>query len=114
APYNASWRESLPDLAAQGQKPELITIAPADIFVNYLQLAMVGGIILAAPVIFWQLWAFISPGLYAREKRFIIPFVIFSTGLFVGGVLFAYHVALPFTFPFFFSMHGTVGGADGI
>lgn len=113
-PYTSAWRQSFPDLAAKGQLPELVTLAPADIFVNYLQLSMVGGIILAAPVIFYQLWAFVSPGLYAREKRFVIPFVLFSTILFVSGVLFAYYVALPFTFPFFFSMHGTVGGPNGV
>lgn len=114
APYNVAWRQSFPDLAAKGQQPELVTLAPADIFVNYLQLSMVGGIILAAPVIFWQLWAFVSPGLYSREKKYIIPFVLFSSGLFAGGVAFAYYAALPFTFPFFFSMHGTIGGANGI
>jgi sec-independent protein translocase protein TatC len=112
-PYASAWFQSFPELAKQGKKPELTTLAPADIFVNYLQLSMVGGLILSAPIIFWQLWAFVSPGLYSREKKYIIPFVLFSTTLFVGGVAFAYYVALPFTFPFFFSMHGAVG-SDGL
>jgi sec-independent protein translocase protein TatC len=113
-PYAAAWREAFPDLAKAGQKPQLQTLAPADIFVNYMNLALVGGVILAAPVVFYQLWAFISPGLYAREKRYIIPFVLFSSSLFAAGVAFGYYVALPFSFPFFFSMHGSVGGATGI
>ncbi|HVH40898.1 MAG TPA: twin-arginine translocase subunit TatC, partial [Labilithrix sp.] len=92
----------------------LQTLAPADAFVNYKQLSLVGGVIIAAPIIFYQLWAFISPGLYAREKRYIVPFVLFSSTLFLGGISFAYFVALPFSFPFFFSLLGQVGGESGI
>jgi len=113
-PYANAWRERFPELVKAGQAPELQTLAPADAFVNYMQLALVGGVILGAPVIFYQLWAFVSPGLYAREKRFIFPFVLFSTTLFLSGIAFAYYVALPFSFPFFFSLLGQVGGTSGI
>jgi sec-independent protein translocase protein TatC len=113
-PYATAWRERFPELVKQGQAPELQTLAPADAFVNYMQLSLVGGVIIAAPVIFYQLWAFVSPGLYAREKRYIIPFVLFSTTLFLSGVAFAFYVALPFSFPFFFSLLGQVGGASGV
>ena len=78
--------------------PELQTLSPADVFVGYLQLSLFGAIICSAPVIFYQLWSFISPGLYSREKRLIVPFVFFSTALFLAGVAFAYYVAFPFTF----------------
>ena len=50
-----------------------------------------------------------SPGLYAREKKYIIPFVFFSTGLFLSGVAFAYYVAFPFSFQYFLSLLGKVG-----
>ena len=113
-PYATAWRERFPELVKAGQSPELQTLAPADAFVNYMQLSLVGGVIIAAPVIFYQLWAFISPGLYSREKRYIIPFVLFSTTLFLSGIAFAYYVALPFSFPFFFSLLGSVGGDSGI
>ncbi len=113
-PYATAWRERFPELVKAGQQPELQTLAPADAFVNYMQLSLVGGVILAAPMIFYQLWAFISPGLYSREKRYIIPFVLFSTTLFLSGIAFAYYVALPFSFPFFFSLLGSVGGDSGI
>jgi sec-independent protein translocase protein TatC len=113
-PYADAWRERFPELVKAGQLPELQTLAPADAFVNYMQLSLVGGVILAAPVIFYQLWSFVSPGLYAREKRYITPFVLFSTSLFASGVAFAYYVALPFSFPFFFSLLGGVGGPSGI
>ncbi len=103
-PYENGWHErGLP-----GQ-PELQTLSPADVFVGYMQLSLVGGLILAIPIVFYQLWAFISPGLYSREKRFILPFVFFSTGLFLSGVAFAYYVAFPFTFRYFFSLLGQVG-----
>jgi sec-independent protein translocase protein TatC len=94
--------------------PELQTLAPADVFVGYLQLSLVGGLVIAIPVVFYQLWAFISPGLYAREKRLIFPFVIFSTGLFVSGVMFAYYVAFPFTLNYFFSLLGQVDQAGTV
>ncbi|MGH7329707.1 MAG: twin-arginine translocase subunit TatC, partial [Polyangiaceae bacterium] len=88
--------------------PELQTLSPADPFIGYLELTIFASIIASAPIIFYQLWAFISPGLYQKEKRFVIPFVFFSTSLFVGGVMFAYYVAFPFTFNYFFSLLGTV------
>lgn len=102
-PYYKVWAEHFP-----GTKLELQTLAPADAFVNYMQLAMTGGVLIGAPVIFYQLWAFVSPGLYAKEKRYIVPFVFFSTGLFLSGVAFAYFVAFPFTFNYFFSLLGKV------
>jgi sec-independent protein translocase protein TatC len=88
--------------------PELQTLSPADVFVGYLQLSMVAGFVAAAPIIFYQLWMFISPGLYMKEKRLIVPFVVFSTTLFLSGVAFAYYVAFPFSFNYFFSLLGQV------
>jgi len=104
-PYRKVWYEHFPDM-----KFEMQGLAPADAFSNYLQLAMTGGIVIGAPVIFYQLWAFISPGLYSREKRYIVPFVLFSTTLFLSGVAFAYFVAFPFTFNYFFTLNGKVDG----
>ncbi|MCL2779810.1 MAG: twin-arginine translocase subunit TatC [Polyangiaceae bacterium] len=104
-PYIAAWRDKFPN-----DPPELQTLAPADAFVNYMQLAIAFGVVLATPVIFYQLWAFVSPGLYAREKRYIVPFVVFSTSLFLAGVAFAYYIAFPFSFRYFLSLLGDVGG----
>ena len=108
-PYLKQWKIHFPNIPL-----ELQTLAPADAFVNYMQLSLVGGVVLAAPIIFYQLWAFISPGLYAREKRYIVPFVVCSSSLFLSGVAFAYYVAFPFTFNYFFSLLGQVGGSDTI
>ncbi|APR99964.1 twin-arginine translocase subunit TatC [Pajaroellobacter abortibovis] len=102
-PYENAWREKQIPGA-----PELQTLSPADAFVGYLQLSLFAGLIGAAPFFFYELWGFISPGLYPREKRLIIPFVFFSTLLFLAGVLFVYHIAFPFTFNYFLSLLGQV------
>ena len=108
-PYEVAWREhGFPGA------PEFQTLGPADAFVGYLQLSLVGGVVIAIPVIFYQLWAFISPGLYSKEKRLIAPFVFFSSSLFVSGVLFAYYVAFPFTLKYFFSLLGQVDAAGTV
>jgi sec-independent protein translocase protein TatC len=109
-PYEQAWALH-PELAKLGN-PELQTLGPADVFVGYLQLSLVAGCCAAAPIIFYQLWAFISPGLYKKEKRLIVPFVVFSTTLFLSGVAFAYYVAFPFTFNYFFSLLGPVTGGE--
>ncbi|CAN5567451.1 hypothetical protein BH09MYX1_BH09MYX1_63400 [soil metagenome] len=102
-PYEKAWiARGMPGV------PELQTLSPGDVFVGYLELSLVAGIIAATPVIFYQLWSFVSPGLYSKEKRFVYPFVFFSTGLFLSGVAFAYYVAFPFTFGYFFSLLGQV------
>ena len=108
APFLAAWAERFPDRTVV----QLQTLAPADAFINYMQLAMTGGVVIAIPVVFWQLWAFVSPGLYDREKRYIVPFVVFSTLLFLSGVAFAYYVAFPFSFRYFLSLLGRVGDVE--
>ena len=72
-----------------------------EMFFVYLKTAVITGILLVAPVIFYQLWMFIAPGLYQHEKKYVIPFVVFSSILFVGGALFGYFVVFPFGFKFF-------------
>src|SRR5690606_20998173 len=100
-PFAESWR-------AQGipGEPSLNFAAPGDAFMAYLKLSLMGGMLIAAPVIFYQLWAFVAPGLYWREKKYIIPFVFFSTLLFVGGGLFGWRIAFPITFDYFLSLAG--------
>jgi sec-independent protein translocase protein TatC len=108
-PYVKAWTAShLPGT------PELQGLAPGDIFIGYLQLSLVAGLIASTPIIFYQLWAFVSPGLYHKEKRFVIPFVVFSTTLFLSGVAFAYYVAFPFTFNYFFSLLGPVSDSGAV
>jgi len=79
-------------------------------FIAYLKMSAIGGLFLASPVILYQGWKFIAPGLYAREKKFVLPFVFASTLLFVGGSMMAYKLVFPIGFAFFldFAAGGTV------
>ncbi len=83
------------------QKPSLIFTGIAEGFLTYLKVALLAGLFLAAPVIFYELWKFVAPGLYRHEKRYVFPFVLLSTIFFVGGALFGYFVVFPVGFQFF-------------
>jgi len=72
-------------------------------FIAYIKVALICGIILALPIIFYQLWMFLAPALYQREKKYLVPFVLFSSILFVVGSLFGYLVVFPYGFQFFLS-----------
>jgi sec-independent protein translocase protein TatC len=68
---------------------------PTDGLNLYLKTSLVGGAILASPFILYQVWLFISPGMYSNEKRYVIPFMTATVSLFLIGVWFAYHWVLP-------------------
>lgn len=68
---------------------------PTDGLNLYLKTAFVGGAILASPFILYQIWLFISPGMYANEKRYVVPFMSATIGLFLAGAWFGYHWVLP-------------------
>lgn len=69
-------------------------------FFTYLKVGIIAGIFLAAPYIIYQIWAFVAPGLFKREKKILIPISIISAVFFVGGALFGYFVVFPFGFQF--------------
>lgn len=75
-------------------------IAP---FMTPFKLAIVAAIFIAMPYVLYQLWAFIAPGLYRREKRFAVPLLVSSIVLFYAGVAFAYYAVFPVIFAFFTS-----------
>lgn len=78
----------------------LIFTGPTEAFLTYLKTAVIAGVFLATPVILYQIWKFIAPGLYDREKTYIAPFVLSSSILFIGGALFGYFLVFPFAFRF--------------
>lgn len=78
------------------------TSMPEPFFTRML-VAFVTGLFIASPVIFYQIWAFIAPGLYDEEKRFIIPVAVISAVFFIGGGLFCYFIVFPYAFDFFIS-----------
>ena len=69
-------------------------------FLIYLKVGLYAGLFVASPFIFWQIWLFVAPGLYRRERRKIVPFVVAATLFFLGGAVFCYVVILPPTFDF--------------
>src|SRR4051812_8148680 len=75
-------------------------------FLIYLKVALYAGVFVMAPAMFWQVWAFVAPGLYRREKRNILPFVVAATLFFVGGALFCYLVILGPAFEFLINSAG--------
>jgi sec-independent protein translocase protein TatC len=79
----------------------LIFTSLPEMFIAYIKVALIAGVILAVPVIFYELWMFLAPALYQREKRYTIPFVVFSSILFVAGSLFGYFIVFPYGFKFF-------------
>jgi sec-independent protein translocase protein TatC len=77
--------------------PELAAIGPMDVFqITWMKLPLLAAIFLASPWVLYQVWAFIAPGLYKHERRWAIPFVASSAGLFIIGGVFAYFVIFRF------------------
>src|SRR5438874_5099654 len=72
---------------------------PVDKFLLYFKIGLFGGLILAAPIIFWQVWGFVAPGLHRKERRFAVGFVTSACILFVTGIAFAFF-ALPIALRF--------------
>ena len=81
--------------------PRLSFASPIEPFFTYLKLSLVAGLLLAAPVVFYELWMFVAPGLYRRERRYTLGFTVASALLFFGGVAFGYFGVLPIAFRFF-------------
>lgn len=97
--FGALLRPAIEALAPDGGT--LQAIAPTEIFFTYLKCALLAGFVGTLPVFFWQVWAFVSPGLYASEKKLVLPFVLASTLLFLAGASFGYFVVFPVMFQFF-------------
>jgi sec-independent protein translocase protein TatC len=74
-----------------------------EMFITYIKVSLVAGIIVAIPVIFYEVWMFLVPALYQNEKRYLVPFVASSSILFILGALFGYLVVFPYGFKFFMS-----------
>jgi len=82
---------------------KLIFLSPTEGFWMNMKIAMVAALILALPILFQQLWSFISPGLHAKEKKYVVPFMVTATGLFLTGAAFCFFIVLPFAMGFLLS-----------
>jgi len=86
----------------------LVYIAPAEGFLTKLKIALLTGIILAAPAIMYQVWRFIAPGLYTNEKKLAFPFVALTSIGFVGGAAFSHYVVFPIMWVYFASFEDEI------
>jgi sec-independent protein translocase protein TatC len=84
----------------------LIFTGLPEAFFTYLKVAFLSGLMLAAPLIIYQFWMFVAPGLYNREKRLMLPIVFLSSFFFIGGALFGYFIVFPWGFKFFLGFAG--------
>jgi sec-independent protein translocase protein TatC len=80
--------------------PPLVFLKPAEAFWMNLKVSFVGALVVSLPAIFYQVWRFVSPGLLAKERKYVIPFVVSATGLFLVGALFCFVIVLPFAMTF--------------
>lgn len=79
---------------------KLVFLGIVDPFILYVKVAALAAIFIASPYVLYQVWAFVAPGLYKREKRMAVPFIFFGSLLFLAGGAFAYYVAFPFAVDF--------------
>lgn len=86
--------------------PSLVFLAPTEALWMYLKISLIAGLFLTLPIVFYQLWKFIAPGLLPKEKHYALPFVVLSTTLFFLGAIFCFYFTLPFAIRFLLS-YGT-------
>jgi sec-independent protein translocase protein TatC len=82
-------------LRANGMAEKLVYLNPTDAFNLYLKLSIMAGVFVTSPFVLYQVWLFISPGLYRNEKRYVFPFMFSTIGLFIGGGYFGYKIVFP-------------------
>ena len=87
---------------------QMVAVEIQETFFTALKVAFFAGFIVSLPVIFWQLWLFLAPGLYDHEKKLVIPFVFFATLMFLMGASFAYYIVVPVGFEFLINFGSTV------
>jgi sec-independent protein translocase protein TatC len=95
-------------LIAQGLSVDVIGTGVTDAFFTKLKVSAIAGIFLASPVIFFQAWRFVAPGLYARERRVAFPFSIAATIFFLAGAAFCYELVFPVAFRFFLEQFASI------
>jgi len=94
-----------PTLRALPPGDAIIYTRPGEGFAFYVDVAFIGGAVLAAPFVMYQVWQFIAPALYAKEKKLVIPFVALTTIGTVAGALFSHYVMFPATIKFLATFH---------
>ncbi len=97
---------------AEAQNLQLVFTAPLEFFFTKLKLAGFGGVVMAFPVLAWQVYAFVAPGLYRRERKAFIPFLLAAPLLFIAGAALVYYLILPFVL--WFSLSQQIVGVGAV
>jgi len=87
----------------------IIGTSPTEAFFTKLKVSFIAGLFAASPAVFYQIWQFVAPGLYAHEKRYVGPFVLFGTLFFLLGAWFCYEMVVPVAYRFFLEEYKTIG-----
>lgn len=93
-------------------EPTIHFANPVDLFVAYMKISVVCGFLASSPWVFYQIWAFVAPGLYKKERLYAIPFVLSSTICFAGGAFFGYQVVFPLGFETLLGLSGMLPSAS--
>jgi sec-independent protein translocase protein TatC len=93
--YGYMQRPIMTALHAHHLDEKLVYLNPTEPFNTYLKVGLLAGIFVASPFVLYQVWAFVAPGLYRHEKRYVVPFMTFSVGLFIAGGYFGYRIVYP-------------------
>jgi sec-independent protein translocase protein TatC len=104
--YAVMQRPIMDALRNHGLAEKLVYLNPTDPFNLYLKIAMLAGLFLTSPFVLYQVWMFISPGLYRNEKRYVMPFMVSTITLFTLGGYFGYKIAYPRALDFFIGFSG--------
>lgn len=97
-----------PLFAVAPGRVRLIGTGVAEAFFTKLKVSLLAGLFVASPVVFYQIWKFVAPGLYEHEKRYVRPFVASATVFFLAGAWFCYELVFPTAFGFFVEQYATV------
>ncbi|RJQ15297.1 MAG: twin-arginine translocase subunit TatC [Nitrospiraceae bacterium] len=87
-------------IPAQNPNIDLVFLAPAEAFWMHMKIAFISAFIISSPVIFWEIWKFIAPGLHSKERKYAAPFIITATFLFLIGAMFCFFIVLPLAVDF--------------
>lgn len=98
----------VPVKAALPNGSNMIAVSIEETFFTAMKVAFFAGFVVSLPVIFWQLWLFLAPGLYDHEKKLVIPFVFFATLMFLLGAAFSYYIVVPLGFSFLIAFGSTI------
>jgi len=93
--YDIMQRPIMVALQRNGMSEKLVYLNPTEPFNMYLKVAALAGLFVTSPFVLYQVWAFISPGLYRNEKRYVVPFMFSTVGLFIAGGYFGYRLVYP-------------------